>query len=73
MRVLTGPPAGWNLEARPRAVTIGVFDGLHQGHRHVISLLRSRAAGLRGTGVRRGHLRPPPAHRGRPGARPVAC
>jgi len=48
MRVLTGPPAGWNLEARPRAVTIGVFDGLHQGHRHVISLLRSRAAGLGG-------------------------
>jgi riboflavin kinase/FMN adenylyltransferase len=48
MRVLTGSPAGWNLQAHPRAVTIGVFDGLHQGHRHVISLLRSRAAGLGG-------------------------
>ncbi len=48
MRVLTGAPAGWNLQARPRAVTIGVFDGLHQGHRHVISLLRRRAAALGG-------------------------
>jgi len=44
MRVLTGPPPAWDLEGRPRAVTIGVYDGLHQGHRHVISLLRSAAA-----------------------------
>jgi riboflavin kinase/FMN adenylyltransferase len=48
MKVLTGSPAGWSLEARPRAVTIGVFDGLHQGHRHVISLLRGRATGFGG-------------------------
>ncbi len=48
MRVLTGSPSSWALEARPRAVTIGVFDGLHQGHRHVIGLLRSRAAALGG-------------------------
>jgi riboflavin kinase / FMN adenylyltransferase len=44
MKVLTGSPAAWGLEDRPRAVTIGVYDGLHQGHRHVISLLRQRAA-----------------------------
>jgi riboflavin kinase/FMN adenylyltransferase len=29
-------------------VTIGVFDGLHQGHRHVIALLRRRAQELGG-------------------------
>ncbi|MFH1329559.1 MAG: bifunctional riboflavin kinase/FAD synthetase [Actinomycetota bacterium] len=44
MRVLTGPQSAWDLEWRPRAVTIGVYDGLHQGHRHVISLLRESAA-----------------------------
>jgi riboflavin kinase/FMN adenylyltransferase len=44
MRVVSGPPGGWGLEPRPRAVTVGVFDGLHQGHRHVIDLLRRRAA-----------------------------
>jgi riboflavin kinase/FMN adenylyltransferase len=44
MRVLTGPASDWDLEWRPRAVTIGVYDGLHQGHRHVISLLRAGAA-----------------------------
>jgi len=48
MRVLTGSPSSWALAARPRAVTIGVFDGLHQGHRHVIALLRRRAAELGG-------------------------
>ncbi|MBM3694536.1 MAG: bifunctional riboflavin kinase/FAD synthetase [Actinobacteria bacterium] len=47
MRVLTGPPTQWEAEPRPRAVTIGVYDGLHQGHRHVLSLLR-RAAAARG-------------------------
>jgi riboflavin kinase/FMN adenylyltransferase len=46
MRVLTGAPWSWAAEERPRAVTIGVFDGLHQGHRHVIDLLRRRAAEL---------------------------
>ncbi len=44
MRVLTGAPSSWDLDERPRAVTVGVFDGLHQGHRHVIALLRRRAA-----------------------------
>lgn len=44
MKVLTGPPAAWVLEGKPRAVTIGVYDGLHRGHRHVISILRGAAA-----------------------------
>jgi len=48
MRVLTGPPSEWDLPDHPRAVTIGVYDGLHQGHRHVIALLRRRAAELGG-------------------------
>jgi hypothetical protein len=31
MKVLTGPPSAWGLEGRPRAVTIGVFDGRTRG------------------------------------------
>lgn len=32
------------LDARPAVVTIGKFDGVHRGHRAVISTLRRRAA-----------------------------
>jgi len=48
MRVVGGPPQGWGLPARGRAVTVGVFDGLHAGHRAVLDLLRRRAAELGG-------------------------
>jgi riboflavin kinase/FMN adenylyltransferase len=48
MRVVDGPPQGWALPARGRAVTVGVFDGLHAGHRAVLDLLRRRAAELGG-------------------------
>lgn len=44
MRVVTGPPQRWGLPARGRAVSVGVFDGLHAGHRSVLALLGRRAA-----------------------------
>ena len=49
MRVLAGDPAEWSLPSLSSAVTIGVFDGVHTGHRHVFELLRTLAVerGLR--------------------------
>ena len=43
MIVLTGPPFEWEV-ATDTAVTIGVFDGVHLGHRRVIADLMSLAA-----------------------------
>ena len=39
MKVVTGPPRDWGLAERERAVTVGVYDGLHAGHRAVLALL----------------------------------
>ena len=48
MRVVTGPPRHWGLSEHGRAVTVGVYDGLHAGHRAVLALLRRRAVELGG-------------------------
>lgn len=48
MRVVRGLPDEWGLERRRRAVTIGVYDGVHRGHRHVLDRLGDRARELDG-------------------------
>jgi riboflavin kinase/FMN adenylyltransferase len=42
--VLRGNPAAWDLGASRGAFAVGVFDGVHRGHRHVLSVVRDRAA-----------------------------
>lgn len=43
MIVVTGPPREWPVQDRASALTIGVFDGLHLGHRSVIDEVVARA------------------------------
>ncbi len=42
MRVLHGDPASWDAGG-PHAVSVGVFDGVHLGHRHLFGRLREGA------------------------------
>lgn len=46
MRVLRGHPSGWNPDGSRKALAVGVFDGIHVGHRHVLAALGDRAADL---------------------------
>ncbi len=41
MRVLTGPLETWEPQTVPTAVTVGVFDGVHLGHRTLIDRLQA--------------------------------
>jgi riboflavin kinase / FMN adenylyltransferase len=44
VRVLDGHPREWPPAEAGRAVAIGVFDGIHVGHRHVLGILSTTAA-----------------------------
>jgi len=46
MRVLRGPSSDWDLGPGRTALAVGVFDGIHVGHRHVLAALRDRAGRL---------------------------
>lgn len=44
MNVLRGDTADWHRPVRPTALAVGVFDGVHAGHRAVVSALLGAAA-----------------------------
>ena len=51
MRVFHGTAGLSRSDFRSPAVSIGVFDGVHRGHRHVLELLRAFADRLGGDAV----------------------
>ncbi|MBT8218024.1 MAG: riboflavin biosynthesis protein RibF [Acidimicrobiia bacterium] len=51
MKLLVGDPGMWEPPAGGVAVSIGVFDGVHLGHLHMLQILRDEASGLGGLPV----------------------
>lgn len=45
MKILSGDPASWDPQGVEHAVAIGVFDGVHRGHRAVFATLADAAGG----------------------------
>jgi riboflavin kinase/FMN adenylyltransferase len=43
VRVLRGHPTDWDVGPERTALAVGVFDGVHLGHRHVLGALVQRA------------------------------
>ena len=66
------PPSSRSPTAPGRWSPIGAYDGVHLGHRHVHRHRPVDRAAERGLETRRGHLRPPPRHRGRARVGPAA-
>jgi riboflavin kinase/FMN adenylyltransferase len=48
MKVLRGPAAEWHTDA-PTGTAVGVFDGVHLGHRHVLGALLERTTAIEAT------------------------
>lgn len=44
MKQLRGDPSGWDTGGESTVVAVGVFDGLHDGHRLILSEVRREAA-----------------------------
>ena len=45
MKVFEGSPASWDVGQNPTAVAVGVFDGVHRGHRAVFDALSDASGG----------------------------